>query len=69
MIGGNMPRNNIRFIDVAELILAKRKEQDAMAREQKTHFEQSLDTLAWLIALGISLTVVLLVVASQEGWW
>jgi hypothetical protein len=64
-----MHRSNIKYVDVAELVLAKQRERDIKERERKTHFDQSLDTLAWLIALGISLTVVLLVVAVQEGWW
>lgn len=58
---------NIRYIDVAEMLLAKRHaEADRLTRQQQ---DQASDTLAWVLALCVAITMVLVVVSVQEGWW
>jgi hypothetical protein len=64
-----MPRANLRYINVEQLILAKSQEREKLERQRAQACQDSMEIVAWLCALGISLTFVVLIAGYQEGWF
>jgi hypothetical protein len=61
-----MIRPNVKHVNVAELILEKQKQADRLA---KARLDRASDLLAWVITFCVSITMVLVLVSLQEGWW
>lgn len=50
---------NIKYLDVAEFLLAKRREEERLANERQ---DAAYDTIAWIIAFWAALLAALLLV-------
>lgn len=57
-------RQNVRYCNVTELILAKQREQE---QADKAKMDRSVETFVCLVTLGVIWTVIGLYVAWQEG--
>jgi hypothetical protein len=62
-----MHRNNVKHVNITEMILAKQREQQEAEQRKAESVETAIETASLLVALGIILTFLVLLVCYQEG--
>jgi hypothetical protein len=64
-----MPRSNVRFANVTELLLAQKQRKEQEEKAKAEHFQRSIKLAASMCALATGMIFVVWIVGAEQGWW